>query len=873
MPTTPIQAIVDTSSDAGLSTIYPQTPQQVPITSGNTTVYITNKVETVTNVINQDIAGGSETEVQFNIGDRLVGDSGFTYDADTDSLQVTGNITVGYLRTNNLLYANGNPWSFGSGSYANSNVANYLPVYSGNLTANNFAANTISGNGYAITYITGSNVNGAVGNATHATSANSATTAGTVTTGAQPNITSVGTLSALSVTGTATATLFSGSGANLTTLNGANVSGAVSSATSATTAATVTTAAQPNITSVGTLSSLAVTGNVGASFFTGNGSLLTGIVATTAGTVTTAAQPNITSTGTLSGLAISGTANTSTINSNGVVTISNTAPSTNNTSGALIVAGGIGSNANVHGIHIHASANMYAQQRIFAGQNAIGGITFSTEVFVGKTTSETFIQAALINSSGNGSADYTSFGENGNDTEGWTSMGMTGTTFSDANYTISSPSDGYVFVQGMTGQGGNLIFATGEKGNTSVGQDIIFATGGFLTANEKFRIQHSTDTILPYSDSSLDLGNSARQFGNFFVSNVSLSGTLTGVTPNNNGYMQWLGNSSGDGAGYTTLNLVPDSTLTGGDQYVILDPTAPGHIHVRAGGTQDGSSASLYLGGENSYFMVPSGSNTSVYVAANSYSWGFGNDGVLDLPGNVTRSIGQLRIGTPNANIIFAETTGPTEIAGKGNVWIYANLAQYNFSTTGTLETNTPFSLQSIGNIDFGIIGNATSNVRIANTGMIITGNISANNLGNIVSANLDGSTSNVLYGNGVFASTPSLFSTKTGYSSGATVTQTTNRGQGVTINSLSGTVITTSAVMVPDQIDAIPVTNSQVDPATDIVYAQVVSYHNGCYLVTPLPTSLVGNGFYLYLKNIDTFSTANEAVTIRFIVQKAPNS
>jgi hypothetical protein len=34
-----------------------------------------------------------------------------------------------------------------------------------------------------------------------------------------------------------------------------------------------------------------------------------------------------------------------------------------------------------------------------------------------------------------------------------------------------------------------------------------------------------------------------------------------------------------------------------------------------------------------------------------------------------------------------------------------------------------------------------------------------------------------------------------------------------------------------------------------------------------------VGNGFYLYLKNIDTFSTANEAVTIRFMVIKAPNA
>ena len=60
----------------------------------------------------------------------------------------------------------------------------------------------------------------------------------------------------------------SGAVAFATTANavaGANVSGTVAlatSAVSATTAGTVTTAAQPNITSVGTLSSLAVTGNI-----------------------------------------------------------------------------------------------------------------------------------------------------------------------------------------------------------------------------------------------------------------------------------------------------------------------------------------------------------------------------------------------------------------------------------------------------------------------------------------------------------------------------------------------------------------------------------------------------------------------------------
>ena len=69
------------------------------------------------------------------------------------------------------------------------------------------------------------------------------------------------------------------------------------------TALTITTAAQPNITSVGTLTGLTVSGNI-------------------AGTLTTAAQTNITSLGTLTGLTSTGAVNiTGAINSSADTTI------------------------------------------------------------------------------------------------------------------------------------------------------------------------------------------------------------------------------------------------------------------------------------------------------------------------------------------------------------------------------------------------------------------------------------------------------------------------------------------------------------------------------------------------------------------------
>ena len=151
---------------------------------------------------------------------------------------------------------------------------------SGNLTTGNLTA----GAGlYAVT----SNVSG---NADCANLNASAGIYGTVRTPSQPNITSVGTLTSLAVTGAVSA-------------------GSVST-TGLTGTLTVASAAQPNVTSLGTLTSLAVSGNVTAWNLSG-----TGIT----GTLSTAAQPNITSVGNLTSLAVSGTANLATANISNLV--------------------------------------------------------------------------------------------------------------------------------------------------------------------------------------------------------------------------------------------------------------------------------------------------------------------------------------------------------------------------------------------------------------------------------------------------------------------------------------------------------------------------------------------------------------------------
>lgn len=73
------------------------------------------------------------------------------------------------------------------------------------------------------------------------------------------------------------------------------------------------------------------------------------------------------------------------------------------------------------------------------------------------------------------------------------------------------------------------------------------------------------------------------------------------------GYIENVVNGSGDGYGNDTFKIVPDDDLVSGngsDQYLIIDPTSPNHIHIRAGGTQDESSAYLIIGGERTHVQV-----------------------------------------------------------------------------------------------------------------------------------------------------------------------------------------------------------------------------------------------------------------------------
>lgn len=128
-----------------------------------------------------------------------------------------------------------------------------------------------------------------------------------------------------------------------------------------------------------------------------------------------------------------------------------------------------------------------------------------------------------------------------------------------------------------------------------------------------------------------NLSVNATGFLNVQTNNLTANSLASG-----NSLVVLVPNSSGDGYGFSTIQLIPETGYA--DQKIIIDPTTPNHIHIRAGGAQDNSNASLYFGGENSYFNVGSGSNPSVYISSNSNQWTFNTNGVITFPDSTTQN-------------------------------------------------------------------------------------------------------------------------------------------------------------------------------------------------------------------------------------------
>jgi hypothetical protein len=218
--------------------------------------------------------------------------------------------------------------------------------------------------------------------------------------------------------------------------------------------------------------------------------------------ITPGSSGDITGANVITAVTLSATGNINSVNVNaGTLSaigniIANNAMITQRVSGANLDIAGTANVGNLSTVGtVSANGNITTLSSFYAGNGATwqSEAGFANVLFVGADVGDAYVQAAMVNTRGNGSADWVSYANNGNTDQGWIDMGMTGNSFNDPNYTITDPNDGYVLTQGTnilgTPLGGNLILATG---NIGLAHDIVFATGGYTHANIKARLVDTT---------------------------------------------------------------------------------------------------------------------------------------------------------------------------------------------------------------------------------------------------------------------------------------------------------------------------------------------------------------------------------------------
>ena len=661
----------------------------------------------------------------------------------------TGNVSAGNVLSNNFLYANGAP--FIAPNYGNSNVAAYLPTYTGAFS--NLSALTVTGSGAVVLDPAGNSVtisptfggnvvinpagvggidNMVIGNITpKAANFTTVSATGNVTgnyfigNGSQltgiaasssnanaltgntlssnvviSSLTQVGTLANLSVngaistTGTVTANQFTGSGAGLTNIPGANVSGSVSQANYANTANAVAGSNVSGIVAQATQANYANTANAVAG-------------ANVSGSVSQANYANTAN-------AVAGS------NVSGIVA---QATQANYANTANAVAG-----SNVSGIVAQATQANYANTaNAVAGSNVSGIVAQATQANyanVANSVSSSNITGTVLSSTVVASS-LTQVGT-------LTSLTVTG-----------SIGGGNLLTNGVistTGNviGGSLVATVATLIGNVVGGNIL--TGGAISATGNIAGSYfigngSQLTGLPVAYSNSNVANYlttySNTFGNLSALNVTGLGAVI-LSPNGNS-VTLAPTFSG------TVVIAP--TGTGSiDNMVIGNATPQSANFTKISATGNITASYFYGNGSQLTGLPTSYSNTqaAAYLSSGNVSTNILTTAAVSAAGDVTGNNLVGAIATASQPAITSVGVLST-LSVSGNISSGNHIPAANIAYSLGNSTNQWASLY-VGNSSIYIGGVALS---VVNGNLLFSGNtiITGNATGNNITANLTGTT------------------------------------------------------------------------------------------------------------------------------------
>jgi len=207
------------------------------------------------------------------------------------------------------------------------------------------------------------------------------------------------------------------------------------------------------------------------------------------------------------------------------------------------------------------------------------------------------------------------------------------------------------YVPGVNNSYWDLLAAKGNNGTS-------FTSRGAWTDSENYAIndivtfEGSAYVCIVGVTAGTDVAPYPQHIGAYWNLLISGSTVDTGQITFLGVYIIGAGGGSGDGAGNGTIKLMPDENLVQQpyheDQYLIIDPTSPNHIHIRAGGVQDASTADLFLGAERNNVIVSDGYN-NVKITSTP-------DSIVNTYGNSNSTSNTQFIHATGANIQVGDT-------------------------------------------------------------------------------------------------------------------------------------------------------------------------------------------------------------------------
>ncbi len=642
-------------------------------------------------------------------------------------------------------------------------VNNYGAFAAGNITASSVTAtgNIVTGAG------SGGNISGA-----NVISANtvSATTVSSTTISATGNavVGNAAVSGTVSVTGNITAAAFNGSAAGLTFIPAGNIVGSVALADVATVAGTVTTAAQPNITSVGLLTSVTITGNVSS------GNLVTTGVVDAVGNVS---GGNIVTAGVVDAVG--------TITGGDIATTGTVSAVGNVSGGNLVAQADVTASGNVGGNNIFATNLIQSDSASITGNIVSGNITtVSANItdtltaatvavstvsatgnisVVGNVTADNFIGNFEGNLTAPGANTQILFNEDGAISAGtglvFDYVGNTLTVGGD----ISSTNGGNLTVSGAVSVTGNVSVGTGNINGGNILASFVGVTGNISGGNVVTTGQVSAAGNITAGNLITDVVTSANPISIVSTGNVEITGhDSSSILLAENDIILYASANvvvEGNLGGTGSVNF-PAGNITGGNIVTAGQVSATGNI---AGGNviAVGNLSGTQFQSTNITLLAPTIGNTAgervrLYDFANvektNYAIGVETSAIwmgvdTNLEGQGFKWYG--------SNVEVARLSGVGNLDIAGNFVANANITGDNLVTAGIVSATgnivggnlvTAGSAEIAGNITAGNVntgglslsGNVVSAINTVNN-ITTTGNITANNMAATTSINING--------------------------------------------------------------------------------------------------------------------------------------